>query len=64
MDVQKQKMYEMRTETSVDNSKLSALWNKFENCVKDDNFFIKGNIAFLSWARIYFILGDMFLEDS
>ena len=32
---------------------------KFENCVKDkNNLFIERNIAFLSWTKIYFILGD------
>ena len=34
---------------------------KIENCVKDkSNFFIKQKIAFLSWTKIYFFLGDIF----
>ena len=40
----------MRTQTSVDNTVKDLRYGiKFENCVKDrNNFFIKGNIAFLS----------------
>ena len=38
---------------------------EFENFMKDkNNFFIKQNVAFLSWTKIYFILGDIFFWDS
>ena len=38
---------------------------KFENCLKDkNNFFIKWKMDFLSWTKIYFILGDTFFENS
>ena len=49
-DIRKQKMYEKRIETSVDNKVNDLRYEiKFENCVKDkNNFFIKRNIAFLS----------------
>ena len=65
-DIREQKNHEMRTLTSVDNT-VNDLGHemKFENCVKDkNNFFIKQNIAFLSWTKIYFILGDIFFYDS
>ena len=39
-------------------SSLKIKW-KLKN-----NFFIKQNIAFLSWTKIYFILGDIFFKDS
>ena len=61
-DITEQKKYEMRTQTSVDNT-ANDLHNegKFENCVKGKkNFFTKRNIALLSWTKIYFILGDLF----
>ena len=36
---------------------------EFENFMKDkNNFFIKRNVAFLSWTKIYFILGDTFFK--
>ena len=56
----------MRTQTIVDNTVNDLRYEiKFENCVKDKNtFFIKRNIAFLSWTKIYFILGDTFFKDS
>ena len=62
IDIKEQKKYEMRTETSVDNTVNDLHYEiKFENCVKDkNNFFIKRNIAFLSWTKIYPILGDTF----
>ena len=49
-DIREQKKYEMRTQTSVDNTLNGLRYDsKFENCVKDkNNFFIKQNIAFLS----------------
>ena len=49
-DIREQKKYEMRTQTSVDNTVNDLHYEiKFENCVKDkNNFFIKRNIAFLS----------------
>ena len=57
------KKYEMRTQTSVDNTVNDLHYEiKFENCVKDKNNFIKQNIAFLSWTKIYFILEDIFFE--
>ena len=63
-DIREQKKYEMRTQTSVDNTVNDLRYEvKFENCVKDkNNFFIKQNIAFLSSTKIYFILGDIFLR--
>ena len=62
IDIREQKKYEMRTQTSVDNTVNDLRYEiKFENCVKDkNNFFIKRNIAFLSWTKICFILGDIF----
>ena len=60
-----QKKYEMTTQTSVDNavkmicvikSSLKILWKK------KNNSFIKRNIAFLSWTKIFFILGDILLR--
>ena len=57
-------MYEMRTQTSVDNTVNDLCYEiKLENCVKDkNNLFIKWKIAFLSWTKIYFILGDIFFK--
>ena len=48
-DIREQKKYEMRTQTSVDNTVNDLRYEiKFENRVKDkNNFFIKRNIAFL-----------------
>ena len=48
-DGKEQKKYEIRTQTSVDNTLNDLHYEiKFENCVKDkNNFFIKRNIAFL-----------------
>ena len=47
----------MRIQISVHDLRYDV---KFENCLKDkNNFFIKQNIAFLSWTKIYFILGDI-----
>ena len=55
-DIREQKKYEMRTQTSVDNTVNDLRYEiKFENCVKDknnffikkNNFFIKRDIAFL-----------------
>ena len=65
-DIREQKKYEKRIQTSVDNTVNDLRYEiKFENCVKDKNsFFIKRNIAFLSWTKIYFILGDTFFKDS
>ena len=61
-DIREQKKYEKRIQTSVDNTVNDLRYEiKFENCVKDkNNFFIKRNIAFLSWTKICFILGDIF----
>ena len=63
-DLRKQKNYEMRTQTYVDNTANDLRYEiKYENCVKDkSNFFSKSNIAFLSWAKIYFILGGIFFK--
>ena len=49
-DIREQKKYEMRTQTSVDNTVNDLHYEiKFENCVKDkSNFFIMRNMAFLS----------------
>ena len=48
-DLREQNKYEMRTQTSVDNTVNDLHYEtKFENCVKDkNNFFIKRNIALL-----------------
>ena len=48
-DRREQKKYEMRTQTSVDNTVNDLRYEiKFENCVKDNNIFlIKRNIDFL-----------------
>ena len=63
-DIREQKKYEMRTQTSVDNTVNDLHYEiKFENYVKDkNNFFIKWNIVFFSWTKIYFILGDIFFK--
>ena len=55
-DIREQKKYEMRTQTSVDNTVNDLRYEiKFENCVKDkNNFFIKRIIVFLSWTKILF----------
>ena len=60
--IREQKEYEMRTKTSVDNTVNDLRYEiKFESSVKDkNNFFIKQNIAFLSWTKIYFILEENF----
>ena len=49
-DIREQKKYEMRAQTSVDNTVNDLRYEiKFENCLKDkSNFFIKRNIVFLS----------------
>ena len=49
-DIREQKKYEMRTQTSVDNTVNDLCYEiKFEKCVKDkNNFFIKRSITFLS----------------
>ena len=61
-DIREQKKYEMRTQTSVDNTVNDLRYEiKFENRVKDkNNFFIKRNIPFLFETEIPFILGDIF----
>ena len=40
------------------------LWNQvWKLCERQKyNFFIKRNIAFLSWTKIYFIIGDIFFK--
>ena len=49
-DTREQKNYELRTQTSVDNTVNDLCYEiKFENCAKDkNNLFIRRNIAFLS----------------
>ena len=61
-DIREQKKHEMRTQTSADNTVNDLRYEiMFGNCVKDkNNFFIKQNISFLSWTKLYFILGDIF----
>ena len=56
-DIREQKKYEKGIKTSVDNTLNDLRYEiKFENCVKDkNNFFIKWNIAFLSWTKILFL---------
>ena len=56
----------MRTQAYVDNKVDDLRYEiKFETRVKDkNNFFIKRNIAFLSWTKMYFILGDIFFYNS
>ena len=46
----KKKKYEVKTQTSVDNTVNDLGYEfKFKNCMKEkNNFFIKRNIAFLS----------------
>ena len=63
-DIREQKKYKIRIQTSVDNTVNDLRYEiKFENRVKDKNkFFIKLDIAFLSWTKIYFILGYIFLK--
>ena len=49
-DIREQKKYEMRTQTSVDNTVNDLRYEiKFENCVKDkNNFFINHCFSFLN----------------
>ena len=58
-DIRKQKKYEMRTQTSVDNIVNDLRYEiKFENCLKDkNNFFIKQNI-FYSHFFFFFCWAD------
>ena len=56
-DIRKQKMYEKRIETSVDN-KVNDL--RYE--IKFENIRNVRNIAFRFWTKIYFILGDVFFK--
>ena len=60
-DIREQKKYEVRTQASLDNTVNDLRYEiKFENCLKDrNNFFMKQNLAFLSWTKIYFTLGDI-----
>ena len=59
-DIREQRKYEIRTQTSADNTVSNRYEIKFENCVKHkNNIFVKRNIAFLSWTKICFILGDI-----
>ena len=63
-DLRKQKNYEMRTQTYVDNTANDLRYEiKYENCVKDkSNFFSKSNIAFLSWAKYILFSEAYFLR--
>ena len=49
-DIREQKKYEVRTQSSLDNTINDLRYEiKFENCLKDrNNFFMKQNFAFLS----------------
>ena len=60
-DIREQEKYEMRTQASVDNTVNDLRYEfKYDNCMKDkNNLFIKWNIAFLSWIKIYFILREI-----
>ena len=60
-DIREQKKYEMRTQTSVDNTVNDLRYEiKFENRVKDkNNLFIKWNTAFLF---LFFFQYLLFLE--
>ena len=62
-DIREQKKYEMRTQTSVDNTVNDLRYEiKFENCVKDKNkFFIKWNIAFLE--QKYILLSETYFFE-
>ena len=55
-DTREQKKYEVRTQTSVDNT---VNYLRYEIKGKTKITFIKQKIAFLSLAKIYFILGDL-----
>ena len=54
-DIREQKKYEMRTQTSVDNTVNDLRYEiKFENCVKNkNNFFIKHCFSFLNRDTFY-----------
>ena len=60
-DIREQKKYETRAQISVNNTVNDLHYKvKYVNCAKDkNNFFIKLKIAFFSWTKIYFILGDV-----
>ena len=63
-DIREQKKYEMRTQTSVDNTVNDLRYEiKFENCVKDkNNFFIKWKTAFFSWKKKILFSDTHFLK--
>ena len=62
-DIREQKKYEMRTQTSVDNTVNDLRYEiKFENCVKDKNNLLKH--CFFFKTKINFILGEVFFYDS
>ena len=62
--IKEQKKYEMKIQTSVNNTVNDLHYEiKFENCVKDKNIiFIMQNVAILFWTKIYFILGTYFFK--
>ena len=62
--IKEQKEYEMKIQTSVNNTVNDLHYEiKFENCVKDKNIiFIMQNVAILFWIKIYFILRTYFFK--
>ena len=61
-DIRKRKVWNENTDIKGNTVNDLRYEIKFENCVKDKNkFFIKRNIAFLSWTTVHFILWDIIL---
>ena len=54
LNIREQKKYEKRMQTSVDNTV-----NDLRYEIKFENIRNVWNIAFLFWAKLYFILGDI-----
>ena len=53
-DIREQKKYEMRTQTSVDNTVNDLHYEiKFENCVEDNNNFLEQK--YILSSEIYFL---------
>ena len=65
-DRREQKKYEMRTQTSVDNTVNDLRYEiKFENCAKDkNNYFIKRNNAFFFLEQKFTLFSETFFYNS
>ena len=62
-DIREQKMYEMRTQTSLDNAVDDLRYEiKFENCVKDKNSFLLSEILLFFLEQKYYSSRHIFLR--